>query len=356
MKLIHCADLHLDSPLAVFPPEQARERRAELLDTFRRMVEFAAQNDVEAILIAGDLFDSVRQIRKRTIKAVREIVLQYPQIHFFYLSGNHDEGAGLYSEAEPAPENFHTFQKSWTSYRLGEVTVTSALAPKPDTLLLDAGDRNIVLLHGPVVNAATGRGDEIPLRAYAGKNIDYLALGHYHSFSEYPVDDRAVACYCGCPEGRGFDECGEKGFLLLETAPQNKLTHRFVPFAERELHEVPLDMTGCTDQAELEKRAEEALAGIPGTDLVLLVSRGEVDPVFAPDFHRIDRTLASRFWFARRKDETSALIRPEDYRNDQSLKGEFIRLVCKEESLSDTDRDAILRNGLRALYREEIDL
>ena len=60
MKLIHCADLHLDSPLeANLPPEKVRGRRAELLSSFAKLVRLADENGVSAILIAGDLFDSI---------------------------------------------------------------------------------------------------------------------------------------------------------------------------------------------------------------------------------------------------------------------------------------------------------
>ena len=61
MKLIHCADLHLDSRMeANLTKEQARERRQELLGTFTRMVAYAAKEGVRAILIAGYLFDGGR--------------------------------------------------------------------------------------------------------------------------------------------------------------------------------------------------------------------------------------------------------------------------------------------------------
>ncbi len=356
MKLIHTADLHLDSALANFPAAQAKERRAELLNTFRRMVEAADEQGVCAVLIAGDLFDSPRQIRKRTVKTVLETISRYPNIQFYYLAGNHDGGADLFEDGEPLPENLHTFSKKWSSYRLENVVITAAQNPAPETLSLDPKDVNILLLHGQALETFSASGtDEIPLYAYAGKGVDYLALGHYHSSTKYRVDDRAVACYAGTPEGRGFDECGSKGYILLEVTPQNQVKYTFVPFAQRTLHDVKLDISGCTKQSELESRAEAALAGIPSDDLVKLTVCGELDPDFEPDYLRIDRRLED-FWFARRKDEASPLIRPEDYRDDHSLKGEFIRLVYADEALTKEERDAILRLGLQALYGKEIDL
>ncbi len=59
MKNIHCADLHLDSKMSAnLDKESAKERKGEILHTFGRMVEYAAQNQVAAILIAGDMFDT----------------------------------------------------------------------------------------------------------------------------------------------------------------------------------------------------------------------------------------------------------------------------------------------------------
>ena len=56
MKLIHCADLHLDSPMETnLPPDRARERKAEILSTFAKLVRLADEGGVSGILIAGDL-------------------------------------------------------------------------------------------------------------------------------------------------------------------------------------------------------------------------------------------------------------------------------------------------------------
>ena len=356
MKLIHCADVHLDSPLSKFPSDLARERRAELLATFCRMVDFANANGVEAVLIAGDLFDSAKQVRKRTLSLVREAIAKYPALQFYYLAGNHDGGTSLYDEEHPAPDNFHSFGNRWKTYRLGEVTITASERPNADTLSLDPIDINIVMMHGQAVETANVSGrDDIPIRAYAGKHIDYIALGHVHSRWHGKVDERCFACYCGCLEGRGFDECGEKGFLLLETTPDRRVEQRFVPFARRSLHEITLDISGCTSQADLEHRADEAVANIPSDDLVKLTVVGSLDPDFTPEYHWIEERLNQRFLFAKRKDETALLIRPEDYQNDISLKGEFIRRVMASD-LPQADKDRIVLNGLRALYGEEIDL
>ena len=57
MKLIHCADLHLASPMeSRLSPEKAKQRRTELYRTFDRIADYGVENGVSAILIAGDIF------------------------------------------------------------------------------------------------------------------------------------------------------------------------------------------------------------------------------------------------------------------------------------------------------------
>ena len=74
MKIIHCADVHLDSRmLRHLSKEQAKERRNEILNTFGQMVTYAAKNDVEAIIIAGDLFDT-SMISVTTRNYVRDLI------------------------------------------------------------------------------------------------------------------------------------------------------------------------------------------------------------------------------------------------------------------------------------------
>ena len=67
MKLIHCADIHLDSPMQThMTAQQASVRNTEMLQSFVRLTEFAQERAVRAVLIAGDLFDGAR-VRARTV-------------------------------------------------------------------------------------------------------------------------------------------------------------------------------------------------------------------------------------------------------------------------------------------------
>ena len=65
MKFIHCADLHLGSKISSkFPKEISEERRAEVRNSFRRMVGYANENAIDVIVLAGDVFDSEKPFKK----------------------------------------------------------------------------------------------------------------------------------------------------------------------------------------------------------------------------------------------------------------------------------------------------
>lgn len=72
MKLIHCADMHLDSALATsLTRQEARRRNDELFETFIKMMDYAQREKVRAVLVAGDLFDSENGREGREKKGTR---------------------------------------------------------------------------------------------------------------------------------------------------------------------------------------------------------------------------------------------------------------------------------------------
>ena len=353
MKLIHCADLHLDSPMeSNLPAAKARERRNEILVTFSDLIERADRNGASAVLIAGDLFDSDRTTRK-TEQYVMDLIASHPNLYFFYLSGNHDAGSRFAAE-DIRPQNLLTFGEDWTKYDFGDVFIAGSEHPDPETLDLPEDRLNIVMLHGQKRERGTAEGDIIPFQKYKNRNIDYMALGHLHSYQEAALDSRGVACYAGCLEGRGFDECGQKGYVLLETE-RNTIRHSFVPLARRQLHEVECSVTACTSQLEVENRIAQATAQIPQKDLVKAVLTGSRPAELLLDLPRAEQMLSERFYFAKLSDKTSLLIRPEDYSRDVSLKGELVRRVMAS-GLNRAEQERVIACGFRALAGEELDL
>ena len=181
MKILHCADLHLDSKMtANLDKEKAKERKGEILRTFERMIRYAVEQEISVILIAGDLFDT-RHISATARNTVLHAIVEHPDIHFYYLRGNHDSDNFL-AELEQIPDNLYLFGSNWTSYTEaeGKVTIsgmefTGDNAGSADvSLVLDAGLFNIVMLHGQEAESkGKDKTEIIHLKAFRNKGINW---------------------------------------------------------------------------------------------------------------------------------------------------------------------------------------
>lgn len=358
MKLIHCADLHLDSPLSAhLTREQARERRQELLTACKQMTDFAVTEGVRAILISGDLFDSNR-VTKTTLHFIDDLILSHPEIDFLYLRGNHDPQAFWESFESTVPDNLKLFDASWTSYRYESVVVTGAeLSPENKgrifgELVLSQEDVNIVMLHGQLSTAkAKDKTEIIPVREMKNRYIDYLALGHLHEYEQGRLDTRGIWCYSGCLQGRGFDECGQKGFVLLDIK-DGKVESSFVPLNQRTCEEISVDISDAQTSPEVLHCIEEAIRDIPDTSLVSIRLVGEQDVDVEKNLAYLLEQIRGCFYYCQIKDRTRLKISYDQYRLDKSLKGEFIRLM-EQAKVREEEKDTIIRMGLKALAGEE---
>ncbi len=354
MKIIHTSDLHLDSPLTSrLSQEKVKERRRELLSGFGRLVEEARIIGARAIIIAGDLFDSGR-VSKRALDTAISIITDARDITFLYLQGNHEGDALTRSRAE-LPDNLKIFGNEWTYFDIEEVTFSGRSDLSEDmfnNLSLSQNRTNIVILHGELRDRCSAP-ETIGIKDAAGRGIDYLALGHYHSYSTAAIDERGAAVYCGTPEGRGFDEAGEKGYVAISTAG-GRVIHSFRGFAKRRLHIIPVELDGAVRTVEISERAKRMLDGIPSKDMVRLELVGRYFPSLWKDTDGLMREFGNRFYYFEIKDSSRIAINPEDYKHDMSLKGEFIRTVSADDSLDDETKERVIACGINALMGEEL--
>ena len=360
MRIIHCADLHLDAKMQThLTIEEAEERRAEILDSFRRLLDFASENRVDAVLIAGDLFDR-EYCRKHTVSYVLELIRSHPELAIYYLKGNHDQKT-FEEESGRLPENLYTFGRGWRSYQLGRekggaIILTGSEEADVRSLSLREENCNLLMLHGQLAEYPdAARPEVIGLSALKNKAIDYLALGHIHHFCQGTLLPRGIWCYSGCLEGRGFDECGEKGFVLLEISPSLQIHSKFVPFAKRRFFLLETEVSGCRSQIEIEERIKEELhrSGAGKEDLVKVLLKGKLPLSCEKSLLQIKEGFRDSFYSFQAEDKSTIAVDALSYLHDISLKGEWLRLIMQETALSEEDKAAVIRCGLAALQGEE---
>lgn len=358
MRIIHTADIHLDSKMGKLPREEAKRRRDEIVDTFKYMVDFANEEAVDAILISGDLFDT-NNVSTLYQNLVRDVIINNPAVLFFYLKGNHDNNSFL-SGLDEIPENLMLFDEDWTSYDLGNGVVISGIeltrnnsSSMADSLVLEMNKINIVMLHGQDTNYKSGdKAEVISIPDLRNRGIDYLALGHVHARKLEALDNRGKYCYPGCLEGRGFDECGEKGFMLLDVDEvSGKITPSFVPFSRRTIYEIPVDVSGVETSYDAERIIDSFLSDVDYSrdSLVRIVLVGQVSMDSDIDAGYLATHFRDAFYYVEVVDRTSFMVNYDSYEFDESLKGEFVRVVKADNALSEEEKSLIIKTGIDLL-------
>ncbi|MCI4626903.1 MAG: DNA repair exonuclease [Candidatus Magnetoovum sp. WYHC-5] len=253
IKLIHISDLHLGKPFKAFY-DKGEVLRQALIDVFNRIVDFAIQEDVKGVLIAGDLFDS-NSVGK-TINIIQGIIKK-SGLNFYILPGagqggvaGHDalvQGSLYLRESWQMVPNAHIFKATDgevfydSDYKIafyGKPTITYNQSPLP---ILDKHREalyHIALVHGSI--QLHEHIDDYPftLEEVAALDYQYVALGHWHRFNKYEYGG-GMACYCGVAEilekggeGRGTFAliCLKEGKVLsVECKPIGRFFNMKIP-------------------------------------------------------------------------------------------------------------------------------
>ncbi|MBQ4136607.1 MAG: metallophosphoesterase, partial [Clostridia bacterium] len=101
IKLIHTADLHLDSPFSMLDLQKSEIRRQEMRDSFEALINLVYTTRSDMLLIAGDLFES-SLVTHETLNMVKNGFARIPDCHIIIAPGNHDPAGenGIYGKID----------------------------------------------------------------------------------------------------------------------------------------------------------------------------------------------------------------------------------------------------------------
>ena len=218
VRILHAADLHLDSPFSGLTPEQAAARRKLQRQLPGKIVELANERNCGLLLLAGDVFDGAR-VSPETVEALVTALGQF-RGQVFVAPGNHDP----YTDRSPWamtlwPENVYVFTGKARSVTLPDCRIWGGAFTGSDCFdglpqVSDDGCLQIGLFHGDPETPGPYR--HMTAADIAACGLDYLALGHIHK-TRLPVrTGRTWAGWPGAAMGRGFDECGPRGVFYTE--------------------------------------------------------------------------------------------------------------------------------------------
>jgi DNA repair exonuclease SbcCD nuclease subunit len=219
MKFLHTADWHLGRPFSRFNREQNRSLYEARFTTLRAIFDYARDNTISYILAAGDQFDSGECKTLEPIHELLGLIRAYPDITFIMITGNHDPllPYNIYSKVDRShyPENLILINEprkveldsdNTTIYAASLYEKKSREQP---FLSLPAADQHdgsrirVGLAHGSLAIPGKYEEDDFPIPATTVKDfdLDYLALGHWHSY--YGADEKSY--YPGTHEPMSFD-------------------------------------------------------------------------------------------------------------------------------------------------------
>ena len=336
MKFIHCADFHFGRPLSSIDSETAADIiREEMFEALKEICGLAA--DADALLIAGDLFDSPR-IDERTAEKVFGCLSEVGRV--FISPGNHDM-PDVYRKLR-LPQNVHVFLGETECVDCENFAVWGNGGRPIGDVALDSEKVNILCIHTQL--DGSGEYNSISSRELCSHGFSYAALGHVHSFSGVKESGGTHYAYSGCPVGGGFDELGDTGVISLEIT-KSSFDAQFVPCGKRRFREetVILSNAGGYDDIVLSEPQK--------SDLYKITLKGTVseDFILRPDILR--EKINDRYFFVKVNNETRVHIPYDDMAKEYSLKGIFVSKML-EKIKSDPENPELLRAlelGVRVL-------
>jgi exonuclease SbcD len=261
VKFIHTADLHLDSPLrglSAYADAPAERLRTATRDAFHNLVTQAIDEQVDFMVIAGDVYDGDWKDFNTGLFFVRQMGrLRQAGIPVYLLYGNHDAESEMTRGLE-LPNNVHVFasRKSETfliedkkvalhgrSFKVA-ATTENLLPGYPEPL---AGWLNIGVLHTALEgNAEHAKYAPCSVAELQAKGYQYWALGHVHEHWVQRGD--VTIAYPGNLQGRHIRELGARGALMV-TAEGREITA--VDRLEMDVlrwHALEVDISGVSDR------------------------------------------------------------------------------------------------------------
>lgn len=372
-KLLHIADLHLDSPFVGLNPNDASKRRKELREVFKNALDYARNTDCALILISGDLFDG-EYYTLDTLSYLRECFAQMPTCRFVIAPGNHDplSPTSPYKYAN-FPKNVFMFDSEQLSYfdfdDLG-ITVYGyafrsdyyGLRPLSDISALPETRNFKILCAHTELDAHISKYAPILSSELARLGFDYAALGHIHKSDGVKRVGNTLYAYSGCIAGRDFSETGEKGGIVVSLDEASKtVTAEQVRFCPWVYDNMQVNVNGLPTLSAVIDAVQIKLLTVKGNPqleyILRLVLTGETTASI--DKNELLRRFAE-YGVCEIKDETHFMSASLNLADDYSLRGELYRALKErlEGENTETRKQAelALKYGLSALGAGDIEI
>ncbi len=276
-KFVHAADLHLDSPFKGISAidEAISEDLAEAtFNSFEKIIKLCLEEDVDFLLIAGDVYDSENKSLRAQIRFIDGLErLSAEGIKTFVVHGNHDPSI-KWSSNLTVPENVHIFTGKKVhkqtvekdgeeiveiyGYSYNQRDIKESVIPEFEEKYQQARIYQIGLLH---CNLSSSNSHEpyapCTKEELKGVPMDYWALGHVHN--REIVSKEPNICYPGNSQGRNIRESGERGCYIVSVDENANTEIEFVSTCSIIWENCEIDIEGIKTFQELRRSIFDAM-------------------------------------------------------------------------------------------------
>ena len=369
IKVLHTGDIHFDTPFSGMTPKEALKSKEELKQVFEKIIKITMEKEIDILLIAGDIFDNL-SVNKTTLYFIKNCFENISKVNVFISPGNHDpfNEKSFYNIVE-WPNNVHIFKGAMENVILEDLNTivwgAGFNTSHVNKSLLKEVKRveeynNIMVLHGEITNTKDGNEyNPITEEEIARSNMDYIALGHRHKFSDVKKIENTYYSYSGCPQGRGFDELEDKGIILIELKDKF-VESRFVRTSIRNYYEKEINIQGCFGYNEVKSKI---INEIPGNhrknNFYKIILKGEVCEEFTLNEEFLQESLKDEFHFVKIIDKSEIKLDINELIKGYSLKSIFAKKIYERLQSAETEeeRESIilaLKIGLQSISGEEV--
>jgi exonuclease SbcD len=363
MRILHMADVHLDRPFVELTPADARARRAEVRETFRRALDIAQERSADLITVGGDLWEDENVVTDTRLSVARD--LERTGLPVAVVAGNHDPllPGGNYSQTTWSP-NVRLFDGTPREFQVGNVSIwgVSWTADGLTANFLDNfrtpddGRSHLLLIHGTAVTnplfAETTKHCPFDPDHAAAAGFDAVLCGHIHAASW-----NHNVIYPGSPEPLGWGEVGRHCVAVVDTnppgtSPQVELVH----INRRRYAALQIDCSGCESSAEISDAIHAECHHIvePERVCLKLTLTGQVGAAADIRTSGIRAELAGRFDLIRVVNDLSRAWDLEALARQPTADGRFVAALVERLERTDDAREQkviqlALEGGLSAM-------
>ncbi len=353
MKVVICADAHLDSPFSMFNRSDVNLsiRHQEQRQAFSKAIDEVKRIGAELLLIPGDLFDG-RKASMATVKFLMDAFTSIPATYVVISPGNHDP----YTEDSPYatqvwPENVYVFKKELEMLELllksGEnvriyggafrshFSTKNLLSSGGALPVLDKEKMNILLMHTSL--EANSKYNPITKEDLDKCGFDFCALGHVHKYSGIIRTANTAYAFAGIPEGRGFDETDECG-IISGSITKEEISLGFVETSVRKCRVVQIDVSDCQSNDQVVELIHRECPEYEYSYKVILT--GVIHDDFNMSVVMITSAVNQQYFYIKIVSQCKQHLDVEMLSRENSLRGLFIKNCLERmEMIGDIDED-----------------